>query len=286
MAACRFVVDKPSFDVEIAKAHSTNPHFPSKIQTFLLAFFSNFVPSLGELHPSSFDERKNDPGVAHGEKLGLVQRRQPGTRRSRSSPIHLSMIPEDADKYIVRGKWHARLPVPPLSAFAASPGGVEFGPFFLRESRSRLNAGRKRRQAYLDLPSLANPPCASTKTPFVMPIVYRCGRRGSRDPQAEEGSSRGTAGANSSTHSSSRYFKPRLELPLGIFRFHHLEHSIRIISQSQFPIPRGSPSSDGIPRGAAARHRFPKKEEKRRGDDSGLGSSSAVIDVHKSGSIA
>lgn len=31
------------------------------------------------------------------------------------------MILEDVDKYVVRGKWHARLPVPPLSIFAVSP---------------------------------------------------------------------------------------------------------------------------------------------------------------------
>lgn len=30
----------------------------------------------------------------------------------KESPIHLIMIPEDVYKYIVRGKWHARLPAP------------------------------------------------------------------------------------------------------------------------------------------------------------------------------
>lgn len=51
------------------------------------------------------------------------------------------MIPEDEYKYIVRGKWHARLPAPvPGSPLQRRlPGYRVYGPFFLRESRSRLN---------------------------------------------------------------------------------------------------------------------------------------------------
>lgn len=56
----------------------------------------------------------------------LVIRRRLGTRHSRRSPIHHQMILEDVDKCVVRGKWHARLPVPPLSTRAVSPAGVVF----------------------------------------------------------------------------------------------------------------------------------------------------------------
>lgn len=86
--------------------------------------------------------------------------------------IHLTMILEDAYKYIVRGKWHARLPAPvpgsPLQRRLPYFGYRVYGPFFLRESRSRLNGEsgsciRPRAFVYVRV--------APRKTPFLSLIV-------------------------------------------------------------------------------------------------------------------
>lgn len=55
------------------------------------------------------------------------------------------MILEDVDKYIVRGKWHARLPVPPLSIFAVSPGAVSSLVHSSFENRDRAIQQRERK---------------------------------------------------------------------------------------------------------------------------------------------
>lgn len=58
-------------------------------------------------------------------KVDYRLRRRRGTRHSTRLPsFTILMILEDVDKYVVRGKWHARLPVPPLSIFPVSPGVV------------------------------------------------------------------------------------------------------------------------------------------------------------------
>lgn len=59
------------------------------------------------------------------------------------------MIAEDAYKYNVRGKWHARLPAPVRLTFATWSPVVGYRvllPFFLGESRSRDSMVRERKR--------------------------------------------------------------------------------------------------------------------------------------------
>lgn len=104
----------------------------------------------------------------------LLYRLPNGSRHAplKEISIHLTMIPEDAYKYIVRGKWHARLPAPvpgsPLQRRLPCSGYRVYGPFFLQESRSRLNGEsgsgiRPRAFVYVRL--------APRKTPFLLLIV-------------------------------------------------------------------------------------------------------------------
>lgn len=96
-----------------------------------------------------------------------------GTRHSRRSLFILPWFPKTRISIgIVRGKWHARLPAPvpgsPLQRRLPCSEYRVYGPFFLRESRSRLNGEsgsgiRPRAFVYVRL--------APRKTPFLLLIV-------------------------------------------------------------------------------------------------------------------